>query len=213
MISLADIAHVQTGALSRSRDAAQPDAVIYVRVAAIDESVILRDWAQAGAKPVKGWGAELREGDILVRTKSGRLVAAPVGPEQVGAYPTIDAFLVRPAPGVPPFFLVAVINAAGPIAATSAKPTVADVATLPVPDVPIERQRLIADLAAAVAQERRLLARYVALAEVAGRERIARALAAGADPPGTAQPEGGNLDGESSVRTKRSKRLIIIRRK
>lgn len=164
MFKLSDLASITVGVTARA-NAPSDDTVRYVRVAAIEEGAIAEGWEQLGPEPSRAAEAALKPGDLLVRLRAGRIVAAVIGPAQIGAYPTLDAILVRPNKEVEPFFLCAVLNseaaqaaiAAAWRGATLARVTVTDLAELPVPEVPRTRERMIGALAEAGYRERRLL--------------------------------------------------------
>src|SRR4051812_16642846 len=95
MFKLSDLANITVGVTARA-NAPSEETVRYVRVAAIEEGAIAEGWEQLGPEPSRAGEAALKPGDLLVRLRAGRIVAAVIGPAQVSAYPTLDAILVRP---------------------------------------------------------------------------------------------------------------------
>lgn len=138
-----------------------------------------------GEAPSVGRALAIGTGDVLVGAR-GAVTEAYVGDEAViGAYVSLDLFLVRPdLAAVDPHFLAAIFDlpstqaalAAGKQGTGLARLSKETLDTLLVPVLPMARQKAIGELAAVVRARRTLLHQLMQLNDAFGREAIAQAV-------------------------------------
>lgn len=138
-----------------------------------------------GEAPSVGRALTIEQGDILVGAR-GATTEIHVGDETViGAYVSLDLFLVRPdLTAIDPHFLAAYFDlpstqsalAAGKQGTGLARLSKEALDTLPVPVLPMVRQKAIAELASVMRERRELLHQLMQLNDSFGREAISRAV-------------------------------------
>lgn len=165
-----------------SPDRTAIDSVDYIRAGDIAAGCISSP--SPGPAPARGHETKLAEGDIVVRGR-GAVVAAVVGAEAVGAYPTNDVIHLRVDPQLAQAeYVAAFLNlpqtqealAAGAQGAVLSRLSIDALGNLDVPLPPLEIQRKIAELAAAVSGEVQILENMRELRSQLGQELLRRAM-------------------------------------
>lgn len=183
MLQLQNIAQVVSGVALRSSANGQARCVRQSDLAELRAGRL--PTLATGEAPSVGRALAIEEGDLLVGAR-GATTEAYVGDEAVvGAYVSLDLFLVRPdLTAIDPRFLAAFFDlpstqaalAAGKQGTGLARLSKEALDTLPVPVLPMARQKAIAELASVVRARRDLLHQLMQLNDSFGRDAIARAV-------------------------------------
>lgn len=162
MVALSEIASISSG-VAPEKPRADPVRFVQIRDLAGDR----RDLTE-GDRPRVARALPIQPGDVLVAARGERSVAAEADETLFGAYATLDLYLVRPNPDrLDPSFLLAVLLLpqtgvklrASTAGASLPRITRDDLASLELPNLPLERQRSIGQLARAHRSYRELLLR------------------------------------------------------
>ncbi len=160
MVTLSNIALIATGV------APEKLAVDPVRFVQIRDLTDPRRNLTIGDRPRVARATPVQPGDILVAARGERTLAVEAEGELIGAYATLDVYLIRPDRArLDQTFLLAflLLPQTGPklraSTAGASLPRIArdDLACLHLPDLPLERQRSIGQLARAHRSYRALL--------------------------------------------------------
>jgi hypothetical protein len=125
----------------------------------------------------------IEEGDLIVAARGSGTDACTANPDIVGAYISLDLYLVRPQPGqIDPDYLRAVLELPSTQAALASEKQGSALARLPkealekmaIPVPPLRKQRLIAEMALSFEHERRLLNRLGELKQCLSQEVLSR---------------------------------------
>jgi len=187
--------------------APEGDEALYLRLGNVIEGQIVDD-AVAGGRPVKGFDAQLRIDDILMRGRGPDLSAAMVGEQHVDAYPTVELFVIRVDRHVAePAYVVAYINqphiqaslaqaAQGTGFVRLNRPTLAEL-EIPLPS--LVEQRMIGSLALEVQQELAILQEITERKKQLHSELLHRAMAKARAEDGN--PQHGRITGLNDAQT------------
>lgn len=203
MKRLADISDISMGATP----APEGDGARYLRLANVVDGQIVGDAIEGGI-PIKGFDAQLRIDDILVRGRGPDLTAAMVGEQHIEAYPTVELFLVRVDRQLAePAYVVTYINqpqiqadlaqgAQGTGFVRLNRPTLAD---LQIPLPPMIEQRMIGSLALEAQQELAILQEIIGRRKRLHSELLHRAMAKARAEDGN--PQHGRTNGLNDAQT------------
>jgi hypothetical protein len=181
MVALSQVALIATG-VAPEKPRADPVRFVQIR----DLTGVRRDLT-VGDRPVVARALPIQEGDLLVAARGERTLAAEADEDLFGAYATLDVYLVRPdVARLDPSFLLAFLllpQTGAKLRASTAGaslPRIArdDIAKLDLPDLPLERQRSIGQLARAHRAHRELLIQLADRHATAGDLQILEALRA-----------------------------------
>lgn len=183
MLQLQNVAQVVSGVALRYRDEGKARCVRQSDLVELRAGRV--PTLATGEEPSVGRALAVEKGDVLVGAR-GAATETYVGDDAViGAYVSLDLFLVRPDPAaVDPRFLAAFFDlpstqaalAAGKQGTGLARLSKEALDTLQVPLLPISNQKAIGELATAVRARRDLLHQLIQLNDVYGREVIAQAV-------------------------------------
>ncbi|GLK79007.1 hypothetical protein [Methylopila turkensis] len=160
MVALSKFALIATGV---APDKLRDDPVRFVQIRDLTGA---RKDLTVGERPLVARALPIQAGDILVAARGERTLAAEADEDLFGAYASLDLYLVRPeATRLDPSFLLAFLllpQTGVRLRASTAGaslPRIArdDIAQLDLPDLPLERQRSIGQLARAHRTHRELL--------------------------------------------------------
>ena len=164
MPKLRDIASIRSGLAPPS---ASPEraACVYVQIKDLDPG---RRALTRAAAPTAGRATPIEEGDVLLAARGDRNVVVRPDSELLGAYPTLDIYLLRPDPlSLDPDYLAAFLEGEeGASALRGAKSgsglprlPIDAVADLRIPLPPLHRQRIIGRLSVCAKEQLSLLDR------------------------------------------------------
>lgn len=162
MVALSEVASISSGV---APEKARADPVRFVQIR--DLAGQLRNLT-TGDRPRVARALPIRSGDILIAARGDRTLAAEADESLFGAYATLDLYLIRPEPArLDSSFLLAVLllpQTGAKLRASTAGaslPRIArdELAKLELPDISLERQRSIGQLARAHRSYRDLLLR------------------------------------------------------
>lgn len=164
MPKLRDVASIRSGLAPPS---APPDraSCLYVQIKDLDPG---RRALTRGGASTAGRATPIDEGDVLLAARGDRNVVVRPDRELVGAYPTLDIYLLRPDPlSLDPDYLAAFLGgeeggqALRGAKAGSALPRlpIDAVANLEIPLPPLQRQRIIGRLSVCAKKQLALLDR------------------------------------------------------
>lgn len=183
MLQLQNIAQVVSGVALRYSADGQARCVRQSDLAELREGRV--PILATGEAPSVGRALSIKEGDLLIGAR-GATTETHVADEAVlGAYISLDLFLVRPDfTAIDPHFLAAYFDLPSTQAALAvgkqgtglARLSKEALDTLPVPVLPMVRQKAIAELATVMRERRDLLHQLKQLNDRLGREAIARAV-------------------------------------
>lgn len=160
MVALSKIALISSG-VAPEKPGADPVRFVQIR----DLAGARRDLT-IGDRPMVARALPIQAGDVLLAARGERTLAAEADEGMFGAFTTLDVYLVRPDPAhLDPSFLLAFLllpQTGVKLRASTAGaslPRIArdDIAQLELPDLTIERQRSIGQLARAHRSYRELL--------------------------------------------------------
>lgn len=165
MVTLAHTAEIFVGATPDPRAAGKAR---YLRQSDVLPGAIARIWGVEAGVPSRGRDTSLIEGDVVVRARGGVPVAAIVQADHAHAFATTELCVVRPdSSRLASSFLAAFLNspdaqnqlAAGWQGSAHTRLTVAALARLDLPTLPLATQELIGGVAADAFLELDLLER------------------------------------------------------
>lgn len=173
MVALSEVASVSSGV---APEKARADPVRFVQIRDLTSQP--RELT-IGDRPLVARALPIRPGDVLIAARGDRTLAVEADDSLFDAYATLDLYLIRPDPArLNPSFLLAVLllpQTGAKLRASTAGaslPRIArdDLAKLELPDIRLEQQRSIGQLARAHRSYRQLLLRladrYAAAADL-----------------------------------------------
>lgn len=144
---LADIAEVVTGASPDRKRRGEPAFFIQIKDLDPEKRALV-----SGSRPKSKRATPTRRGDVLIAARGGQAATIADHVELLGAYPTLDVYLIRPdAEALDPAYLAAWLTSEPVASALRASTTGALIPRIPVgslrdlsiPLPPLDRQRAI----------------------------------------------------------------------
>ncbi|MQW87810.1 restriction endonuclease subunit S [Sinorhizobium saheli] len=189
MLELKEVANILTGVAVQE---AGDGPARFVRLSDLSELRCGRIPNLAtGEEPAVARAWAIDEGDLIVGARGAATDACLASQSVVGAYISLDLYLVRPDPSkIDPGYLAAFLELPTTQAALAGSKQGSGLARLPkdalekirVPLPPMQKQQLVAGLASCVRAEADLLKRLIELNSILGREALARAICASTPP-------------------------------